>query len=79
MYTGAMRRTTNPSTQGNQAHVWSVSMYKPVLPADAAALKLWPKASLYQARTWFLANQRLVGTMFAFNALNAIEQALESK
>jgi hypothetical protein len=42
-------------------------------------LKSWSKAELYAARAWFLQNQKLVGTMFAFNALNAIEQALEAK
>jgi len=50
-----------------------------VMDAQVRELKTWTKPELYQARAWFLKNQKLVGTMFAFNALNAIEQALEAK
>lgn len=50
-----------------------------VMDAQVRELKTWTKPELYQARAWFLKNQKLVGSMFAFNALNAIEQALEAK
>jgi hypothetical protein len=46
---------------------------------EVEALKLRPRLELYTMRAWFLANQKQVGMMFAFNALNAIEQALEAK
>ncbi len=46
---------------------------------EVQALKLATRQELYMMRAWFLANQKLVGMMFAFNALNAIEQALEAK
>ena len=50
-----------------------------VMSTEVRALKQASKPELYAMRAWFLANQKLVGTMFAFNALNAIEQALEAK
>lgn len=64
---------------GVQVDGIGVYMPRPVLPADAQALVCWSKPDLYAARAWFLANQKMVGTMFAFNALNAIEQALAAK
>jgi hypothetical protein len=50
-----------------------------VVNSEVRALKQASRQELYVMRAWFLANQKLVGTMFAFNALNAIEQALEAK